>query len=236
MKKNNKIWICKLVILGVMLMSGSGCKNDIDIDKKPPPKIVNGLDVSDIDGNVYHTVIIGTQEWMVENLKTTKYNDGTSIPFVNYNEPWINLMTPAYCWYNDDTSTITPYGALYNWYTVNTGKLAPTGWHVPSAAEWTLLINYLGGESVASVKLKETGITHWKSPPIKKEATNETGFTALPGGYRNAWGCEEKGETCWFWSSQNNVYLRLEYYNNISVGSPWVDANSLGLSVRCIKD
>ena len=95
--------------------------------------------VKDTDGNVYHTVTIGTQVWMKENLKTTKYNDGTPIPLVAESKAWGNLSTPAYCWFK------TKYGALYNWYTVNTGKLCPLGWHVPTDAEWTKLITYLGG-------------------------------------------------------------------------------------------
>src|SRR5674476_633708 len=113
--------------------------------------------VTDIEGNVYHTVKIGTQTWMVENLKTTKYKDGTAIPLVTDNKVWINLPTPAYCWYDNDATTYkNTYGALYNWYAVNTGKLAPTGWHIPTDAEWTTLQNYVGGELVAGDKMKAT--------------------------------------------------------------------------------
>ena len=105
--------------------------------------------VVDIDGNVYHTVTIGTQVWMVENLKTTRYNDGTAIPLVTDGTAWAALTTPGYCWYNNDSATYkNTYGALYNWYAVNTGKLAPTGWHVPTDSEWTVLTTYLGGESL----------------------------------------------------------------------------------------
>jgi uncharacterized protein (TIGR02145 family) len=111
--------------------------------------------LTDIDGNVYNTVIIGTQVWMTENLKTTKYNDNTKIPNVIDNTPWCTLPTPAYCWYkNDEASNKHSYGALYNWFTVNTGKLCPTGWHVPSEVEWTTLTDCLGGESIASGKIK----------------------------------------------------------------------------------
>ena len=126
--------------------------------------------------NHWHTGLDG------RNLKTTKYNDGTSIPNVTNDTSWSNLTTGAYCWYNNDVSYKNPYGALYNWYAVNTGKLAPKGWHVPSDAEWTTLITYLGGESIAGGKLKEAGTTHWLSP--NTEATNSTGFSALPGGRR----------------------------------------------------
>ena len=102
------------------------------------------LMATDADGNVYHTVTIGTQTWTVENLKTSKYNDGTKIPLVTDGTTWGNLTTPGYCWHNNDAATNkATYGALYNWYAVNTGKLAPSGWHVPTDAEWTTLENYL---------------------------------------------------------------------------------------------
>ncbi|MBI5010148.1 MAG: fibrobacter succinogenes major paralogous domain-containing protein, partial [Bacteroidia bacterium] len=137
--------------------------------------------VSDIDGNVYQTVTIGTQVWMKENLKTTKLNDGIALPNVIDNAAWAALTTTGYCWYNNDATTYkSTYGALYNWYAVNTGKLCPIGWHVPSDDEWTLLTTFRGGYSVAGGKLKETGTLHWTSP--NTGATNETGFTALPGG------------------------------------------------------
>jgi uncharacterized protein (TIGR02145 family) len=137
--------------------------------------------VTDIDGNIYHTVTIGTQVWMVENLKTTKYRNGDPIPNVTGNA-WAALTTGAYCWYNNDAATYkATYGALYNWYAVaDSRNIAPTGWHVPTDAEWTTLTTFLGGESVAGGKLKETGTNHWTSP--NTGATNETGFTALPGG------------------------------------------------------
>jgi len=110
--------------------------------------------ITDIDGNYYTTVTIGTQVWMVENLKTTKYNDGTGIPLVTDNTVWCNLSTPGYCWYNNDETTYkNPYGALYNWHTVHTGKLCPSGWHVPTDSEWITLTSYFGGMNTAD-KLK----------------------------------------------------------------------------------
>src|SRR5664279_5386678 len=121
--------------------------------------------LQDIDGNVYKNVTIVKQILMAENLKTTKFNDGTSIPLVRENSAWKDMNSPSFCWYNNDATTNkNNYGALYNWYTVNTNKLCPSGWHVPSDAEWTTLRTYLGGDSVAGGKLKETGTTHWKSP------------------------------------------------------------------------
>ena len=145
--------------------------------------------VVDIDGNVYHTVTIGTQVWMVENLKTTKYNDGTAIPLVTDSAAWDELTTPGYCWYNNDSATYkNPYGALYNWYAVSTGKLAPTGWHVPTDSEWAVLTTYVGntyygGLDSAGGALKSTDKTYWLSP--NTGATNSSGFSALPGGFRD---------------------------------------------------
>ena len=139
--------------------------------------------VTDIDGNVYQTVTIGTQVWMVENLKTTRYIDGTAIPLDTNSSTWGGLTTPGYCWYNDSAIYGNTYGALYNWYAVNTGKLAPAGWHVPTDSEWTVLTTYLGGETVAGGKLKDTGTTYWQSP--NTGATNASGFLALPGGFRS---------------------------------------------------
>lgn len=163
--------------------------------------------VTDSDGNVYNTVTIGTQVWMAENLRTTKYKDNTAIPLVTDNTAWTNLSTPGYCWYNNDAATNkSTYGALYNWYTVNTGKLCPTGWHVPTDAEWSTLTTCLGGVGVAGGKLKEAGTSHWMSPNVG--ATNETGFTALPSGYRYAGGTfEYNGLGGWWWSSTESSLL-----------------------------
>lgn len=232
MKNAYKIWICFLVVTVVLLLPN--CQKDEDNDTSSTPEIVKGEDVTDIDGNVYHTVIIGTQQWMVENLKTTKFNDGSSIPTETDNATWISLTTPGYCWYNNGEYYKKTYGALYNWYAVNTGKLAPGGWHVPGVNEWKTLINYLGGTSVAGGKLKETGLKHWKGP--NEKSTNEVGFTALPGGYRNANGCEEMGVECYFWSAQSGIFLNLSYLGPSIWISPWATSDCIGLSVRCIKD
>ena len=195
--------------------------------------------VTDIDGNIYHTVTIGSQVWMVENLKTTKFNDGVIIPLVTDNATWSNLSTSGYCWYNNDlTSYKYTYGALYNWYAVNSGKLAPTGWHVPSYAEWTTLINFLGGTSLAGGKLKESGTTHWNSPNIG--ATNESGFTGLPSGLRQNssstfyssgilgywWSTAADPQIDWPFGLQNN------WNSVLNINMPKTN----GLSVRCLKD
>jgi uncharacterized protein (TIGR02145 family) len=195
--------------------------------------------IFDGSGNEYTFVTIGTQDWLIENLKTTKYNDGTIIPLVEGATEWEALATPGYCWYNNNKATYgDTYGALYNWHAVNTGNLCPTGWHVPSDAEWTTLTTYLGGESSAGDKLKETGTTHWTSP--NTGATNETGFTALPGGYRYYDGTFNSiGSFGFWWSASegttNYAWSRYMYYNNSTVDKS--NANEkYGYSVRCLRD
>ena len=204
--------------------------------------------VSDIDGNVYKTIIIGTQTWMAENLKTTKYNDNSTIPLVTDASAWEALAaftTPAYCWYNNDAATYkATYGAMYNWYTVdvasNGGKnVCPTSWHVSTDAELTTLTTYLGGGSVAGGKLKETGTTHWTTP--NTGATNETGFTALPGGYRNNYGtCSYIGINGHWWSSSEGsttyAWYSYMYYNYTNVYRDFYYGKYYGFSVRCVRD
>ena len=200
----------------------------------------NDSTVTDIDGNTYQTVTIGTQIWMVENLKTTKYKNGTAIPLVaDDNIDWSNLTEPGYCWYNNNQATYgNTYGALYNWYTVNTGKLCPTGWHVPTDNEWIILTNYLGGESVAGGKLKEADTIHWNSP--NAGATNETGFTALPGGYRSDDGNFFYVGFDGYWWSASELGVNYAWYKEIMFYNNGVRAlNGLkrnGFSVRCLKN
>jgi uncharacterized protein (TIGR02145 family) len=195
--------------------------------------------VLDTDGNIYHTVTIGTQVWMVENLKTTRYNDGTSIPLITDASSWSSLASAGFSRYNNDSTTYgSTYGALYNWYAVNTGKLAPAGWHVPTDAEWAALDTYLGGDAVAGGTLKEAGTTHWLAP--NTGATNSSGFFALPGGYRSDDGTFNSiGYGGVLWSSSAN-----------DAASSWSRSMSIctinvlrynylrgyGLSVRCIKN
>jgi uncharacterized protein (TIGR02145 family) len=197
--------------------------------------------ITDIEGNVYHTVIIGAQTWMVENLKTTKLNDGTSVTNVIEETTWANLTTPGLCWYDNNSENKSTYGALYNWYAVNTGKLAPKGWHVPTDTEWRTLTNYLGGNKVAGGKLKEIGTTHWNSP--NKGATNESGFSAIPGGTREVnrpyYGIHQNG---YWWSSTIGEYRYLGFDHqgiDSSYDGAMID-NGLykkhAFSVRCIKD
>jgi uncharacterized protein (TIGR02145 family) len=212
-----------------------GCSNN-----PAAPQAVSGT-FTDTDGNVYHAVSIGTQVWMVENLKTTRFNDGSAIPLVTGDSAWAAdsaTLTPRYCWYNDSAVYGNTYGALYNWYAVNTGKLAPTGWHVPTDSEWGVLAAYLGGKSLAARPLKEAGTAHWVYP--NTGAANTTGFSALPGGYRNY-----DGSFSWigyygnWWSSTaylaTTAYFCGMYYDDAGVYFDY-DFDVCGFSVRCIKN
>ena len=203
--------------------------------------------VTDFDGNEYVTITIGTQTWMAENLKVTHYRNGDIIPNGTDDFAWEgtyngtttigNVTTGQYCDQLNKPIYSKVYGRLYNWYAVNDNRnIAPTGWHVSSDAEWTILINYLGGDSIAGRKLKEIGLTHWKDYWEAAIATNETGFTALPGGGRvgGAFVC---GFGQW-WSSEKDASNA--YYRNMGPTVNTVDRNSnykwFGFSVRCIKD
>jgi len=223
----------KLVMLLMILSVLAGCKKTDNSSTTPP------VTITDINGNIYHTVTIGTQVWMAENLKTTRFNDGSAIPLITDSATWSNALTPGYCWYNNDSITVkNPYGALYNWFAVNTGKLCPPGWHVPTNADWAILINTLGGDSIAGGKMKESTTKHWKSP--NTGATNVSGFTSLPGGVRtfdnNFYGYTEAG----YWWSATEYYewaatfIVLGYsYKELYQGT---GSARMGLSVRCLKD
>ena len=194
--------------------------------------------VKDIEGNTYRTVQIGTQVWMAENLRVERFRDSITIPLVLDNKAWDNLITPGYCCYNNTSQNKATYGALYNWYAVGTGKLCPAGWHVPSNAEWTTLINQLGGESVAGGALKETGTMHWWPP--NTGATNSSGFTAIPGGYRiNLGTFGFLRESGYWWSASDDDAINAGYYflsydkANVLSSSSYKGA---GLYVRCVMD
>jgi uncharacterized protein (TIGR02145 family) len=199
-----------------------------------------GSTVTDIDGNVYHTVAIGTQVWMVENLKTTKYRNGDLIHNISMTPEWDNLTSGACCDYENTLNNSKIFGKLYNWFAVNDSRnIAPAGWHVPSAAEWDILITWLGGENVAGGKLKETGTKHWNNP--NTGATNESGFTALPGGSRYFSGQFLQSGTIGFWWSSTKSSKRYAYSMNLSYDSKGVGYYKFlrlngGLSVRCVKD
>ncbi len=195
------------------------------------------IECKDGNNNYYPIVKIGTQTWMAENLKTTKYTDNANITLVTDAAEWSNLTAQGYCWYNNNEATYkATYGALYNWYVVINVKLCPTGWHVPTDANWTSLTTFL--VSVAGGKLKETGTAHWNSS--NTGATNETGFTSLPGGYRYTDGSFNYiGKYGYWWAatevSTANAYRRSMSYTNSNVNST-NDSKKYGFSIRCIKD
>lgn len=197
------------------------------------------LTISDIEGNVYPIVTIGTQVWMAKNLATTRYNDNFSIPLVSDNNAWYNLSTPGFCWYSNSKAMYgDTYGGLYNWYAVNTGLLCPTGWHIPTEADWTTLVNHLGGVNSSGGALKEPGTSHWTTP--NTGATNASGFTALPGGSRFDFGVfGNNGTYGHFWTATEddslNAWNRYLHYTMSSVAQSSVLKRN-GFSVRCIKD
>ena len=199
--------------------------------------------IKDVDGNVYKTVTIGTQTWMAENLKVSKYNDGTTIPNITDNTQWQNNTTGAWSYYKNDVVNNAKYGKLYNWYAVSktsngNKNVCPTGWHVPTDAEWTVLTYYLGSESVAGGKMKEVGTTSWNSP--NTSATNTSLFSALPGGGRSgSGGCNGIGSYGNWWSSTeysaDDAWDRYLHNNNGDADRD-DDDKGAGLSVRCLKD
>lgn len=200
----------------------------------------NDSTVTDIDGNVYHTVTIGTQVWMVENLKVTKLNDGTPIPLVADGSIWNSLSMPAYCWYNNDFSMKdTDYGALYNWYALNTGKLAPQGWHVATDEEWQTLIEFAGGATTAGATLKEAGNSNW-SAHIGLPATNGLGFNLLPAGNRGSngvFGNLTLGAYMWHSNDIESWGGSITYIQSVPNAYYWAPFNKeMGNSVRCIRD
>lgn len=240
---NSKIFndLLLLIIIACLI----GCKKD-------EPKIQNTL--TDIEGNRYNLITIGTQVWMKENLKTTKYNDAVPIPLILDGTAWSNLSTAGYCWYeNNIADSKEIYGLLYNWYTVNTGKLCPQGSHVPSDAEWTILTDYLtnngygyqssGNDIAKSMSAPSSWTTNGTAGSVGNDQTsnNSSGFKALPGGHRSFNGIYYNiGDIGYWWSSSEND-ANLAYYRNINYNSSFVTrGNSLsklvGFSVRCVKD
>lgn len=209
----------------------------------------NSGTVTDIDGNVYNTVTIGTQVWMKENLKTTRYRNGNTIPTNLSDAQWHSTTTGAYSIYNNDPNNNNKYGKLYNWYAASDSRnIAPVGWHVPTAAEWETLINYLGGASVAGGKLKAVSAL-WNSP--NTGATNSSGFTGLPSGFRDDgnWPGQPNvkygglGTVAEWWTKSLNPnpsspppVLDYAIYNSSATIFQAEDYKGVGFAVRCIKD
>jgi uncharacterized protein (TIGR02145 family) len=202
-------------------------------EEKPPDP------VKDFEGNTYQTVKIGTQIWMAENLKSLLYSDGTDIPLVSDSTGWKKLTSPGYCWYNNfDTAKNHFYGALYNGYTITTSKICPSGWHVPSNDEWKILNDFLADSVSGGGKLKAEGTAYWKSP--NKGATNTSGFSALPSGFRYFGGSfTARFYYTGFWSSTENgttdQWFMSLYYADSKISMGQVSKNQ-GLCIRCVKD
>ncbi len=213
-----------------------------------------GDQISDIDGNTYGTVQIGNQCWITENLRVTHYPNGDSIPNITDNAQWGSLhdnnSDDAFCIYDNDTNNVF-YGALYTWasamgdnavssntYPSNVQGVCPDGWHMPSDTEWVALINYLGGDTIAGGKMKSTGVTYWTNP--NTGATNSSGFSSLPNGYRKYDGSFNfLGTNVFWWSATESTSGHASSYNNSYSNdnvTTYSSSKSDGLSVRCVKD
>lgn len=239
--------------------SVGSCGGDWNVNILDMVKIANiilgydecpGAMVIDIDGNVYRTVQIGTQVWMADNLKVTHYRNGDPISNVTDNSTWHNLIIGAYCNYDNDLNKASTFGRLYNWYAVSdTRNIAPEGWHVPNDSDWQTLVVYLGGMRIAGGKMKTPGTIEggdglWYYP--NTGATNESGFTAIPSGYRIP---NEHlihyadylflGSYSFFWSYSEYDSINA-WYQSLSFGSSYTSWYSQGkkhgFSVRCVKD
>lgn len=212
--------------------------------------------VTDIEGNIYHTLKIGNQTWMVENLKTTKYRNGDLIPNVTDATIWTNSTTGNYCNYNNLVDNATKYGRLYNWYAVSDSRnLAPSGWHVSTVAEWTTLENYLiangynydGSTTGNNIAKSLAATTDWSTYPTigtignDLSKNNKSGFTSLPGGYRiNNGSFANMGYHAYWWtstesSSSNAIFVYLHYMKSI-LYVDYPNAKNWGSYVRCVKD
>jgi uncharacterized protein (TIGR02145 family) len=236
-----------VTVMALLSLNFAQAQNNLYLN----PNLTYGS-VTDIDGNQYATIQIGKQIWMAENLKTTQYNDGKPIPNVTDDKKWEKLNTGAWCYYDNKPDNNTLYGKLYNWYVVNTGKLCPKGWHIPTTEEWDEFVISLGGSvnnsgsySVDGGKMKATAL--WTAPKIN--ATNSSGFTALPGGYRNFSTLDTRisnsnmfrniGHASFWWTASeygtltaSNCYLTENYNTLDNYRTP----KTSGYSCRCVKD
>jgi uncharacterized protein (TIGR02145 family) len=229
--KNQRLSLCILLLFGLGLTSIQAQHNNA--------QKTTSATVMDIDGNVYHQIIIGTQTWMVENLKTKRYRNGDAIDTTIPSTLDISKeIAPKYQWaYDGDEKNVSTNGRLYTWYALtDTRKVCPIGWHVSTDAEWTTLINFLGGDSIALGKLKEAGTSHWKAP---NTATNESGFTALPAGNRPDDFFEGIGEWAHFWTSTESEVKKGLAYRWLVEGD-YIQRDDCpkvcGWVVRCVKD
>lgn len=226
-----------LLLLSVLFVI-HGCENPGASNKTiNREEIVSPL--KDVDGNVYKTVNIGGRVWMAENLKVTKYRNGDPIPHVSDEAEWSKVSLGAYCNYSNDTSVASIYGRLYNWHAINDKRnIAPEGWHIPTPEELRSLMSHLGGDTIAGGKMKVEGISHWLYP--NAGASNESGFSALPGGYRFGKGSYHTlGSNAYWWTTQNS-YEIYSWKSLLHEGFADVRRDygytNFGLAVRCVKD
>jgi uncharacterized protein (TIGR02145 family) len=185
------------------------------------------------------TIVIGTQQWMRENLDVMTYRNGDVIPQVTDATVWVGLTTGAWCWYSNSADNGAIYGKLYNWYAVNDPRgLAPQGWHIPTDAEWTTLGSLLDGNAAAGGKMKTTGTTRWTTP--NTSATNESGFAGLPGGYRGlSGGSFNVGNNVMWWSATQASSTSARYRNLLASSGSLLGSDApffYGFSVRCLRD
>ena len=219
-----------LNVFVTLMMVATGCKDDDDQPQR--------YALEDIDGNVYDAISIGAQIWMTDNLRVTKFNDGTLLTYANPDDDLMNLTSGSMSYYDDNPANASTYGALYNWHAVGSGKLCPNGWHIPSDGEWNTLINFLGGEDVAGGHMKAIGTSHWNAP--NQEATNNSGFTALPAGYLFDNGNYNSiGNITHWWTATENgaqeAFDRYVYFQNGKVVKGTY-SKQVFYSCRCVKD
>jgi len=236
----------------ILFFTLSGCEKTNEEEPKPvSSELTNGRTtavfnssstygtLTDQDGNIYKTITIGSQTWMAENLRTTKYRDGSNIKMSI--DDWSDWTQGYFCEYNNTSKadSIATFGRLYNWNAIaDSRNIAPAGWHVPTAEEWQELITTLGGGGMVGGKLKETAFAHWESPNM--DATNESGFTAIPGGYRTDTGqFTNIGKSASFWCSDENSSnsgINIYLSNSTSGVGSYIGFKSYGFSVRLVKD
>lgn len=247
MRKKGIPWFCTFILTGIVLLLWSGCKDEDsggttngNTTAVFNPDLTYGT-MTDQDGNVCKTIQIGKQVWMAENLKATTYRNGDIVETTDPATLSIaGEVTPKYQWPGmDDESSVATYGRMYTWFAVTDSRnLAPPGWHIASYDEWITLRDHLGGENLAGGKLKETGTTHWVSP--NTAATNESGFTALPGGLRDPGGFfYTNGQSGNWWTSTESISQKAwhAYTDGVAGYLLLLGSNkSVGYSVRCVKN
>lgn len=227
-----------LLLIFPMFLMMESCKKEEKQEPNDNNNVSSGK-VKDIDGNEYGIVTIGEQDWLASNLRTTRFSNGDEIPNVKLDSVWESLVSGAWAHYDNDETYENPYGKLYNWFTISDQRnVCPTGWRVPTAEDWEVLMDYLGGESVAGGKLKMEGTEHWQS--ASGAVTNSSGFSALPGGTRlKNGGFHDLGGVGAYWSStetsSSNGRSRFLLSNSI-YAEPQSINKGVGMSCRCIKE